>query len=82
VEPNVIETFLATMEIMQQKLIASRLQNDAPDVTIHVDTQDFKLFEFYRPAAIIGRGEETARREIKNVLERWQQHQAEDKTKN
>ena len=81
-EPNFIEVFLSTMEIMQQKLIAARLQNDAPDVTIHIDTQDFKLFEFYRPAAIIRRGEETARREIKTVLSRWQQCLAEDKSKN
>ena len=80
-EPNVIETFLSTMEIMQQKLIAARLQNDAPDATIHVDTQDFKLFEFYRPAAIIRRGEETARREIKTILNRWQQRLAEGKSK-
>jgi len=75
-EPNLIESFLATMEIMQQKLIAARLLNDAPDAVIHVDTQDFKLFEFYRPAAIIRRGEETARREIKDILARWQQRQA------
>jgi NTE family protein len=81
-EPNLIESFLSTMEIMQQKLIAARLQNDAPDVTIHIDTQDFKLFEFYRPGAIIRRGEETARREIKAVLSRWQQRLAENKTKN
>ena len=78
-EPNFIEVFLSTMEIMQQKLIAARLQIDAPDATIHVDTQDFKLFEFYRPAAIIRRGEETALREIKTVLRRWRQHL---KTKN
>ena len=81
-EPNLIEVFLSTMEIMQQKLITARLQNDAPDATIHVDTQDFKLFEFYRPAAIIRRGEETARREIKTVLRRWQQRLDEEKTKN
>jgi NTE family protein len=70
-EPNLIESFLATMEIMQQKLIAARLQNDAPDIVIHVDTRDFKLFEFYRPAAIIRRGEETARRAIRDILDRW-----------
>jgi NTE family protein len=81
-EPNLIETFLATLEIMQQKLIAARLQNDAPDVIIHIDTQDFKLFEFYRPAAIIRRGEETARREIKAVFSRWQKRLAEYKAKN
>jgi NTE family protein len=80
-EPNLIEAFLSTIEIMQEKLIAARLKNDAPDVIIHVDTQDFKLFEFYRPAAIISRGEETARREIKTVLRRWQKRQAEDKIK-
>jgi NTE family protein len=80
-EPNLIEAFLSTIEIMQEKLIAARLKNDAPDVIIHVDTQDFKLFEFYRPAAIISRGEETARREIKNVLRRWQKRRAEDKIK-
>jgi NTE family protein len=80
-EPNLIEAFLSTIEIMQEKLIAARLKNDAPDVIIHVDTQDFKLFEFYRPAAIISRGEETARREIKTVLRCWQKRQAEDKIK-
>jgi NTE family protein len=80
-EPNLIEAFLSTMEIMQQKLITARLQNDAPDATIHVDTQDFKLFEFYRPAAIIRRGEETARREIKTILSRWQKRLAGDKGK-
>jgi NTE family protein len=76
-EPNLIEAFLSTMEIMQQKLIAARLRNDAPDATIHVDTQDFKLFEFYRPAAIIKRGEETTRREIKTLLGLWQRRRAE-----
>jgi NTE family protein len=81
-EPNLIEAFLSTMEIMQQKLITARLQNDAPDVTIHVDTQDFKLFEFYRPAAIIRRGEETARHEIKNILSRWKKRLAEGNGKN
>jgi NTE family protein len=81
-EPNLIEAFLSTMEIMQQKLISARLQNDAPDATIHVDTQDFKLFEFYRPAAIIRRGEETARREIKTILSSWKKRQAEGNRKN
>jgi len=74
-EPNLIEAFLSTMEIMQQKLIAARLLNDVPDAVIHVDTQDFKLFEFYRPAAIIRRGEETARREIKSLVALWQKRQ-------
>jgi NTE family protein len=78
-EPNLIEAFLATMEIMQQKLIAARLQNDAPDATIHVDTQDFRLFEFYRPTAIIRRGEDSARREIKSLLALWQRRQSETK---
>jgi predicted acylesterase/phospholipase RssA len=67
---------------MQQKLIVARLQNDAPDAVIHVDTQDFKLFEFYRPAAIIRRGEEAARREIKTILSCWKKRQAEGKSKN
>ena len=78
-EPNMIEAFLSTMEIMQQKLIAARLQNDAPDATIHVDTQDFRLFEFYRPTAIIRRGEDSARREIKSLLALWQRRQSETK---
>ncbi len=80
-EPNLIESFLATMEIMQQKLIAARLQNDAPDAIIHVDTQDFKLFEFYRPAAIIRRGEETARREIASILPLWKKRLAAEEKK-
>jgi NTE family protein len=81
-EPNLIETFLATMDIMQEKLITARLRNDVPDVIIHVDTWDFKTFEFYRPGAIINRGEETARREIKTILSRWQKCLAKDKGKN
>jgi NTE family protein len=67
-EPNMIESFLSTMEIMQQKLIAARLRNDIPDITIHVETSDFKFFEFYRPAEIIRRGEEAARRHIDEIM--------------
>lgn len=78
-EPNVIETFLATMEFMQQKLIAARLSNDVPDVTIHVETSDFKFFEFYRPSAIIRRGEAAARREIKTILESLHRRQRAEK---
>jgi NTE family protein len=76
-EPNLIEAFLSTMEIMQQKLIAARLQNDGPDATIHIDTHDIKLFEFYRPATIIQRGEETARRELKTLLTLWNRRRDE-----
>jgi len=79
-EPNVIETFLATMEIMQEKLIAARLRNDLPDATIHVDVSTVKFFEFYRPAEIIRRGEAAARREIATVLESLRpQRTAEEK---
>jgi len=74
-EPNMIESFLSTMEIMQQRLIAARLDNDPPDATIHIDTSDIKMFEFYRPAEIIRRGEETARREIGTVLASWRRRQ-------
>jgi len=77
-EPNVIETFLSTMEIMQQKLIAARLRNDAPDITIHVQTADLKFFEFYRPTEIIRRGEAAARRDIAVVLKAWRARQADE----
>jgi len=76
-EPNVIETLLATIEVFQEKLIASRLRNDAPNIVIHVDTADFKMFEFYRPAEIIRRGEAAARRrsgEIVKLRRRQQSH--------
>ncbi len=68
-EPNLVETILATIEIMQEKLIAARLRNDAPDVTIHVDTSDFKMFEFYRPTELIRRGVEAASRQIDAILQ-------------
>jgi NTE family protein len=67
-EPNMIEAFLSTMEIMQQKLIAARLCADVPDAVIHIETSDIKMFEFYRPAEIIRRGEQAARREIGALL--------------
>lgn len=70
-EPNMIEAFLSTMEILQQKLIAARLCADLPDAVIHIQTSDISMFEFYRPAEIIRRGEEAARREIKAVLAGW-----------
>ncbi|MFH2107794.1 MAG: patatin-like phospholipase family protein [Chrysiogenia bacterium] len=75
-EPNVIETFLATMEIMQEKLIAARLGNDIPDSIIHVETSDIKMFEFYRPAEIIRRGEQAARRVMETVLKNQSRCQA------
>jgi predicted acylesterase/phospholipase RssA len=67
------------MEIMQERLIAARLRNDAPDVAIHVDTSDVKLFEFYHPAEIIHRGEEAARREMKIILEHWRRQRSAGK---
>ena len=67
-EPNLIETTLATIEIMQEKLVMARLANDRPDVTIHVDTAGFKMFEFYRPAELIRRGEEAAERRLQAIL--------------
>lgn len=67
-EPNLIETTLATIEIMQEKLVLARLANDRPDVTIHVDTAGFKMFEFYRPAELIRRGEEAAERRLPAIL--------------
>lgn len=70
-EPNMIEAFLSTMEILQQKLIAARLCADVPDAVIHIQTSDISMFEFYRPAEIIRRGEEAARREIATVLASW-----------
>ncbi len=75
-EPNMIETFLSTMEIMQQKLIAARLRNDLPDIIIQVETSDFKFFEFYRPAEIIRRGEEAVHRQIDEIMKLHRQRQA------
>ena len=66
---------------MQQKLIATRLRNDAPDIIIHVETSDFKFFEFYRPAEIIRRGEAAARREIKALLKSWRGQHAVKKAR-
>jgi NTE family protein len=67
-EPNLIETTLATIEIMQEKLVLARLANDRPDATIHVDTAGFKMFEFYRPAELIRRGEEAAEQRLPAIL--------------
>lgn len=67
-EPNLVETILATIEIMQERLVMARLRSDAPDVTIHVDTADFRMFEFYRPAEIIRRGEQAANRQLDTIL--------------
>lgn len=67
-EPNLVETILASIEVMQEKLVLSRLRSDAPDVTIHVDTSDFRMFEFYRPVEIIRRGEQAANRQLDTIL--------------
>jgi NTE family protein len=67
-EPNLIETTLATIEIMQEKLVQARLANDCPDAAIHVDTAGFKMFEFYRPAELIRRGEEAAEQRLPAIL--------------
>ncbi len=78
-EPNMIEAFLSTMEIMQQKLIAARLCADVPDVVIHIQTSDISMFEFYRPAEIIRRGEQAALRQIDSLLAAWRRRQRAEK---
>ena len=75
-EPNLVESLLSTIEIMQERLITARLGSDAPDAIIHVDTSDYKFFEFYRPAELIRRGEAAARLAIKDVLRRRRAAQA------
>lgn len=78
-EPNMIETFLSTMEIMQQKLIAARLDIDTPDAIIHIDTSDITMFEFYHPAEIIRRGEQAALRQIAPLLAAWRRRRRAEK---
>lgn len=56
--PGVLASFVRTFETMQQALIESQLQRDAPDVVVQVDTRDFDFYEFDRAVEIIARGEE------------------------
>ncbi|HNX97211.1 MAG TPA: patatin-like phospholipase family protein [Candidatus Aminicenantes bacterium] len=65
--PGVLASFVQTFETMQQALIESQLQRDAPDVVIQVDTRDFDFYEFDRADEIIARGEETGRSMLERV---------------
>ncbi len=65
--PNLIEVLFSTFEIMQQKLVLSCLELDQPDVAIHVETSEFKFYEFNSPTELIARGEATMRRLIGKV---------------
>jgi len=59
--PGVLANFVQTFETMQQALIESQLQRDAPDAVIQVDTRDFDFYEFDQAAEIIACGEATGR---------------------
>lgn len=46
--PGMLEMLFKTFEIMQQSLIAERLEQDPPDIYVKVDTSGIRLLEFNR----------------------------------
>ncbi len=59
-KPNILETFFAALDVMEEEIVFSHLKLNAPDIIIQIDTHDIKSKEFYRAEEIIERGKKIA----------------------
>ncbi len=56
-EPGVFEVIGATMSIMQDRIMRSRMVDDPPDIVIAPDVRDLDIWDFHRADEAIAAGE-------------------------
>ena len=72
-EPEVLDLLFSTFEIMQQSIIAARMQSEEPDIYVKPDTSDIRLLHFNRIEKILEKAEPAAQKfadELDAYLER------------
>lgn len=66
--PNVATAMIDAFNIIQDRILRSRLAGDPPDATIHARLNHIGMFDFHRAEELIALGREAARRALPNLF--------------
>jgi NTE family protein len=66
--PNVATAMIDAFNIIQDRILRSRLAGDPPDATINARLETVGMFDFHRASELIDVGREAARRALPNIF--------------
>ncbi|HMK91092.1 MAG TPA: patatin-like phospholipase family protein [Methylocystis sp.] len=66
--PNVASAMIDAFNIIQDRILRSRLAGDPPDASIHARLPSIGMFDFHRAEALIELGREAARRALPSIF--------------
>lgn len=67
-QPNVATAMIDAFNIIQDRILRSRMAGDPPDAVIHARHDDVGMFDFHRAAELIEVGHEATRRALPNIF--------------
>ncbi len=66
--PNVATAMIDAFNIIQDRILRSRLAGDPPDATIHARTDDIGMFDFHKADHLIAAGRAAAKRALPTIF--------------
>lgn len=66
--PNVAASMIDAFNIIQDRILRSRMAGDPPDATIHARHEDVGMFDFHRAEELIDLGHEATKRSLPNIF--------------
>jgi NTE family protein len=66
--PNVATAMIDAFNIIQDRILRSRLAGDPPDATIHARTDDVGMFDFHKADQLIAAGRAAAKRALPMIF--------------
>lgn len=66
--PNVATAMIDAFNIIQDRILRSRLAGDPPDATIHARTDDVGMFDFHKADQLIAAGRTAAKRALPMIF--------------
>ncbi|MBU3889675.1 NTE family protein rssA [Methylosinus sporium] len=66
--PNVAASMIDAFNIIQDRILRSRMAGDPPDATIHARHEDVGMFDFHRAEELIELGHEATKRSLPNIF--------------
>jgi NTE family protein len=66
--PNVATAMVDAFNIIQDRILRSRLAGDPPDATINVRSEDVGMFDFHKADQLVASGRAAAKRALPNIF--------------
>jgi NTE family protein len=67
-QPNVATAMIDAFNIIQDRILRSRMAGDPPDATIHARHEDVGMFDFHRANELIALGREATKKALPNIF--------------